>query len=172
MSQFLKSIGGIALAFVGLVAAIIIIFLLIQGGAWLADKVYPILIVLFLIALVITVFILLPLAIFRKTRAFAGFGMYVASYVYGLTVWVWSLLLTYALWGEFGVVVGIFMGGLGIVPLSVVACLFKGMFSIALQVALLGAFAFGVRMFGLFLVASAESINGHDQTLQRTPQTA
>jgi hypothetical protein len=36
---------------------------------------------------------------------------------YGLTVWIWSLLLTYTLWGGFGVVIGILMGGVGIVPL-------------------------------------------------------
>lgn len=46
--------------------------------------------------------------------------------------------------------------GVGIVPLSVVACLFKGMFSIAFQVVLLAAFVFGVRAFALFLIASAE----------------
>jgi hypothetical protein len=32
-----------------------VILLLVQGGAWLADKVYPILIALFLLALVVTV---------------------------------------------------------------------------------------------------------------------
>ena len=140
----------------GVVAASVVVFLLVEGGAWLADKAYPILIVLFLLALVVTVFILLPLAIFRKTRGFAGVGIYVTSYVYGLTVWVWSLLLTYTLWGGFGVVIGILMGGVGIVPLSVVACLFKGMFSTAFQVVLLAAFVFAVRAFALFLVASAE----------------
>jgi uncharacterized protein YacL len=83
-------------------------------------------------------------------------GIYITSYVYGLTVWIWSLLLTYTLWGAFGVVVGILMGVVGIVPLSVVACLFKGLFSIAFQVVLLAAFVFGVRAFALFLFSSAE----------------
>jgi hypothetical protein len=54
------------------------------------------------------------------------------------------------------VLIGILMGGVGIVPLSVVACSFKGMFSIAFQVVLLVAFIFGVRAFGLFLLSSAE----------------
>jgi hypothetical protein len=48
------------------------------------------------------------------------------------------------------------MGGVGIVPLSVVACHFKGLFSIAFQVVLLAAFVFGVRAFALFLVSSSE----------------
>jgi hypothetical protein len=69
VNQFLKSIGSFALGVAGFVAIIAVIFLLVQGGAWMADKVYPILIVLFLLALVITVLILLPLAIFRKTAA-------------------------------------------------------------------------------------------------------
>ncbi len=47
-------------------AVIVILFLLVQGGTWLADKVYPVVIVLFLLTLVVTVFVLLPLAIFRK----------------------------------------------------------------------------------------------------------
>ncbi|PZR76300.1 MAG: hypothetical protein DLM73_03045 [Chthoniobacterales bacterium] len=156
MNQILKNIGGFALGVVGFAAIIVVVFLLVQGGTWLADKVYPILIVLFVLALAVTVVVLLPLAIFRKTRGFAAAGIYVTSYVYGLTVWVWSLLLTYTLWGGFGVVIGILMGGVGIVPLSVVACLFKGLFSIAFQVVLLAAFVFGVRAFALFLAASAE----------------
>ena len=156
MNQFLKKIGGFALRIVGFAAVIVVVFLLVQGGAWLADKVYPILIVLFVLALAVSVLILLPLAIFRKTRGFAGLGFYITSYIYGLAVWVWSLLLTYTLWGSFGVVVGLLMGGVGIVPLSVVACIFHGMFSIALQVVLLAAFVFGVRALALFLVSSAE----------------
>jgi hypothetical protein len=106
-----------ALGVVVCVAIVVVIFLLVQGGAWLADKVYPILIVLFVLALLFTVLILLPLAIFRKTRCFAAMGVYITSYIYGLTVWIWSLLLTYTLWGGFGVVIGILMGGVGIVPL-------------------------------------------------------
>jgi hypothetical protein len=145
VNQFLKNIGGFALGVIGFAAVIVVLFLLVQGGTWLADKVYPILILLFVLTLAVTVFILLPLAIFRKTRGVAGVGIYITSYIYGLTVWVWSLLITYTLWG-----------GVGIVPLSVVACLFKGMFSIAFQVVLLAAFVFGVRAFALFLVSSAE----------------
>jgi len=107
MSQFLKTIGSLAFGVVAFVALIVVIFLLVQGGAWLADKAYPILIILVVIALVITVFIPLPLAIFHKTRGFAGVGIYITSYVYGLTVWVWSLLITYAIWGGVGVAIGI-----------------------------------------------------------------
>jgi hypothetical protein len=76
-----------ALGVVVFVAIVVVIFLLVQGGAWLADKVYPILIVLFVLALLFTVLILLPLAIFRKTRGFAAMGVYITSYIYGLTVW-------------------------------------------------------------------------------------
>ena len=160
MSQFLKTVGSFALGVVAFVAIAAVIFLLVQGGAWMADKVYPILVILFVLALAVTVLILLPLAILRKTRGFAGIGIYVTSYVYGLTVWVWSLLITYTLWGGFAVGIGILMGGVGIVPLSVVACLFKGMFSIAFQVVLLAAFVFGVRAFAAFLIASAERYQG------------
>lgn len=131
--NILKSIGGFLLAIAGMVAMILVIFLLVTGGAWLADKVYPWLILLFALALGISIFILLPLAIFHRTRGFAGLGLYVASFVFGITLWVWCLLTVYTLWGGFAVVIGILMAGVGVVPLAIIAAAIKGLWAIAIQ---------------------------------------
>jgi hypothetical protein len=74
MTDLLKTIGGFMLAVFGLVAVVLVIFLFIADGVGLADKIYPWLILLCAIALAIFVFILLPLTIFRKTRAIAAAG--------------------------------------------------------------------------------------------------
>jgi hypothetical protein len=156
VNQFLKSIGGFALVVVGLVAVSVVVFLLVQGGAWLADKVYPWLIMVFAVAFWVCVFILLPLAIFRKTRGFSGIGIYVASYVFGITLWVWCLLTTYTLWGGFAVVIGILIAGIGIVPLAIIASLTKGLWSIAIQMVVVALVTLGARFAAFALVKSAD----------------
>ena len=89
LMNILKSIGGFLLAIAGIVGLTLAAFLLVTGGAWLADKAYPWILVLFALALGISIFILLPLAIFHKTRGFAGIGIHIASYIFGLTLVGW-----------------------------------------------------------------------------------
>src|SRR5438046_9731864 len=55
--------------------------------------------------------------------------MMIVSYVFGATLWVWSLLLTYTLWGGFWLFIGLFMAGVGVVPLAMIATFFKGMWA-------------------------------------------
>jgi|SRR5882724_5064956 len=153
----LKSIGGFVLGLVGMIAVVTILLLVVRGGTWLADKAYPWLFVLFAIALIVSVFILLPLAIFRKTRAFAGLGIYIASYAFGLTLWVWCLLTTYTLWGPVAVVVGVLMAGVGILPVAIIACITKGLWGIALQMFLIALLTWGARFGANALVESAEA---------------
>src|SRR6476659_3090877 len=144
--NILKSIGGFGLGLVGLIAVATVLLLVVRGGAWLADKAYPWLIVLFALALIVCVFILLPLAMFRKTRAFSGLGIYIASYAFGLTLWVWCLLTTYTLWGPVAVVLGVLMAGVGILPIAIIACITKGLWSIALQMFLIVLLTWGARL--------------------------
>ncbi len=155
--NILKSIGGFLLAIAGIVGITLVAFLLITGGAWLADKAYPWLILLFTLALGISIFILLPLAIFRRTRGFAGLGIYIASYIFGITLWVWCLLTVYTLWGGFAVVIGILMGGVGVVPLAIIAAAIKGLWSLAIQMIVVALVTFGARFLGLAFVQSAEA---------------
>jgi hypothetical protein len=156
LNDLLKTISGFLLGILGLIAIAVIAGLLILGGAWLSDKIYPWLIVAFAIALAVIVFVLLPLAIFRRTRGFSGIGIFIASYVFGATLWVWSLLITYTLWGGLAVFIGLIMAGIGIVPLAIFATLFKGMWSILGQIVLLLIFTLGARFFGIFLISKSE----------------
>ena len=153
----LKAIGGFVLGLIGMVAVTMIMLMLVRGGTWLADKAYPWLIVVFAVALVVCLFILLPLAIFRRTRGFSGLGIYIASYAFGLTLWVWCLLTTYTLWGLVAVVVGVLMAGVGIFPIAIIACITKGLWGIALQMFFVALLTWGARFGAAALVESAEA---------------
>src|SRR5580765_7857213 len=110
MKDTIKLIGSFLLSICILVGAMFLVAMLVKGGVWLSERVYPWLVVLNAIALFVVILVLLPLAIFRRTRAFAGLGIYLASYVFGLTLWVWSLLISYSIWGVIGILVGLFLG--------------------------------------------------------------
>lgn len=155
MKEIAKSIGGGVIVLFAIVAIVLIPVLLIRGGVWLGALLYPWLLALNGITFAITVFLFLPNAIFSSTPRFAGSGMMIASYVFGLTLWVWSLLLTYDLWGGLGLLIGLFMAGVGVVPLAMLATLVNAMWSELGQLVLLLIITFGVRVWGYGLIAKA-----------------
>lgn len=156
MRDSLKAIGGFLIWILVLVGVSLLAFLIIKGGAWLSDKLYPWVVGLAAIAFAILVFILLPLAAFKKTRGVSGTGIFICSYAFGLSLWVWSFLITYTLWGGFGLFLGLMLGGIGVVPLAMLATLFKGMWAILGQLALIALITFGTRVLGLFIASKAE----------------
>src|SRR5262245_8207380 len=115
MKDTLKSIGSFILGICMLAALMLLAAMIIKGGVWLSARVYPWLSLIAIITFFINLLIL-PLALFRATRSFAGKSTYFASYVFGLTLWVWGLLLSYTLWGVWAVIVGLFLLGVGVVP--------------------------------------------------------
>src|SRR3989442_11348576 len=113
MKTTLASIGTGALGIAILLALALIPVLLLQGGVWLSALLFPWLAAINALTLLVTLFVLLPNAVFSSTPRFAGSGMMIVSYVFGATLWVWSLLLTYTLWGGFWLFIGLFMAGGG-----------------------------------------------------------
>src|SRR2546427_3028060 len=111
MKTTLASIGTGALGIAILLALALIPVLLLQGGVWLSALLFPWLAAINALTLLVTLFALLPNAVFSSTPRFAGSGMMIVSYVFGATLWVWSLLLTYTLWGGFWLFIGLFMAG-------------------------------------------------------------
>ena len=129
----------------------------IKGGVWLSAKIVPIgekalpwLFIIIVLAFALDILIILPLGIFKKTRGASGIGLVVSSFVYGLTLWVWALLLTYAIWGLTAVFIGLFIAGVGVVPIAMLATAMKGEWLITGQIILLLVLTFGSRMLGLY----------------------
>jgi hypothetical protein len=155
MLEKLKELGWGLLGIIFMVALIILGGLFIYGGVWISDKVYPWLIPISAIALGVSIFIFLPLGIFRKTRAFAGNGLFIASYVFGATLFVWSLLVAYQLLGVVGILIGLALAGVGVVPVAMFGTIINGLWSLLLELLLITGFTFGTRILGAYLVEKA-----------------
>jgi hypothetical protein len=69
-------------------------------------------------ALCVTVFPIL--AIFKRTRRAAGVGFLVSSYAFGLVIWALSVLIVLDYWGTLAVIIGIFIFGIGVLPMALV----------------------------------------------------
>jgi hypothetical protein len=90
----LKKVGSFALGSVVLLGNFPPIGVLMGGMVWASEKALPWLIVGGNIAFVVCVFVFLPSSIFRITRPWAGLGLYVSSYVFGMGLFAYSCIDT------------------------------------------------------------------------------
>ena len=154
----LKSIGGTLLGiaiFIGLIIATVLFFTL---GAKVAFTISPFINwlagILFVINLVLLLFTIIP-----KARGVVGLMIYISSYVYGLSAWIYGLAVTLALWGWLAVIIGIFLGGVGVVPIGMLAAIFNGHWGIFWTLFLTVALTYGARIIGYALANNADSQN-------------
>lgn len=108
------------------------------------------------VALLICIFILPWLAIFRKTRAAGGAGYVIASYVFGGTLWTMCFLTVWDAWGPFWAVVGVLVLGVGVLPMSLVIFAMGSQWWLFGEVLVIGALALSVRLLGIWLIEKAK----------------
>src|ERR1035438_6796518 len=85
------------------------------------------------IAVLVCIFIFLPLCVFRRTRPWAGAGYVYASYVFGLMLWAYSCLFVVYAWGYGALAVGLIFAGVGVVPVALLAAIFHAEWSVLLE---------------------------------------
>lgn len=154
----LKGAGQSILGFSLIIGILAATALFISGGIYLGKQIYPWLFNISGITIAVVLFFLLPLSLFRRARNFSGLGLLTASWVFGATLWVWGFLLTYQLWGGIALIIGLFLLGVGVVPIAMLATLFNGMWSTLGELALLTGITFGTRLGGAFVLAKAASL--------------
>ena len=147
----LKNIGSVALGLVAFVAISFVVVLLFEGTAAVGRVVMPWLALVSWLTLGVCVLVLLPLSAFRASRFIACWGFLVASYVFGISVWTYGFLVTYDLWGVFGVVVGLVIVGVGVVPIAIIAAIFHGLWSLVFELVALVILTYGSRALALAL---------------------
>lgn len=148
MRATLKDIGRGAAGVAILAALMALPLMFLGGGIWAAERFLPVLFTLSWIALAIVAFILVPLAFFRRTRGLAGALIFGSSFLFGLSLWLWGLLVTFIVWGWVGVLVGIFLMGVGVVPIGMLAMLVEGEWSLLVQMIVLAVVVFLTRAGG------------------------
>jgi hypothetical protein len=169
----IKTAGMVILGLAGFVGLLFVAFFLIGGTAFIADKILPYLIDAGLVVLGVCIVALLPLSIFRATRVVSLWGFFIASYIFGLCVWMEGFLVTYNLWGPGGVFIGLFLFVVGVVPLGIIAAGFHGMWLYVGDLVGGVALTYGARVFAMFLMHTLDrpprrtTSAGSTQTLQK-----
>jgi hypothetical protein len=105
----------------------------------------------FWITLAISIFILGPFALIPPVRFVAAVGFMIASFVFGVIMWCWGFAITYVAWGWVGVIIGLFVAGVGIVPVAMLASLLHGEWEALIGFAVLIVLTFGLRMLSVWL---------------------
>ncbi|MEJ2061521.1 MAG: hypothetical protein P8Y64_13730 [Gammaproteobacteria bacterium] len=152
----LAGLGGILIVIAFISIFSIIAFLIIEGTAWASTKLLPWFSILTWIALFIVLFIILPLAIPKPTRGFAAVSLFIASYIFGVTLWMEGFLFTLVIWGMGAVFIGLFLGIVGVVPIAMLATLIKGMWMPLIEMVVLLIMTFGSRIGAVALAESLE----------------
>ena len=150
--DFLKGSGAVIL-WIGAGVLLLTLGMALLGGAvWVGEKSFVWLLKVCGLAMGVCLLIL-PLLFFRSARVFVGLTYVYASYVFGLTSWVWCLLLAYSYWGWIGLVIGLFSMGVGVFPVALLACSFHGNWSTTLQLLVAGILIFVARGLGGYFVS-------------------
>jgi len=103
---------------------LVVIGLFLRGVVWASQSTLVWLIHAAQIAFALCVLVFLPFCIFKKTRGFAGFGFHMASYVFGTELLAYSCIVAFTIWGYTGLIFGLFLGGVGVVPVALFAALY------------------------------------------------
>jgi hypothetical protein len=156
LKQRLKDVGMCAIGILAMAVLLLVVLLLLHGMVWVSDKVLPWLAYASVIVLVLYILVFLPLSLFRKTRGFSILCYYFASYGFGVTLWAYSCLIAFALWGYVGLILGLVLLGVGVVPIACLASIFHSAWG-TLEILAAGIIlTFGTRGFALYLTSKAE----------------
>lgn len=163
----LKNIGMVLLGLAVVAGLILISVLFIEGAIWATVKLTPILETANELALCATVLLLIPASL-KIGRGLSAVGYLVISYIFGITLWMFGLIVAYAIWGVVGIIVGLGFLGLGVVPVALIASLLHGEWYAIANLAFGIVLTFGTRAFAAFLAAKAD--RERDQALVRSEQ--
>jgi len=154
--ETLKSVGYIILGISFLIGLILLTLFILRGVLWIGEKALPFLINFTNIFAAISVFIFIPMTFLKKTRMWGGFALQLSSFLFGLTLWIYSALVVYMLWGFFGLFIGLFLAGVGVLPVAALASLFNGEWLIIVNLVYMIILTFGARFLGFYILNKAE----------------
>lgn len=162
--QALKSIGGVVLGiiiFIGIIVGAILLFTLgVQASVVIAPYVYAIAGILFFINIATLLTAVIP-----NARGVAGWILFISSYIYGLATWIYGLFVTLSLWGVLAIIIGLFLGGVGVVPIGMLAAIFNGRWDIFFTLLVLIFLTYGTRLIGFALTSSHERRSRDDDSI-------
>lgn len=156
MKEALKKSGVWLLSVAAMVLIMLILGAILFGTAWLGGKIFPALNTIVAYAFLGLLVFTTPLVFFKSTRHIPGTGWVYWSYLLGVSTWILSLLTTLELWGLGAAVIGVLMMGIGVFPVAILACIFKGEWQLLGHLVLCLAILFTARFGGAFMMAKSK----------------
>ena len=156
MKEFFQQLGCFVIGIAVILLLGMVCLLFLKGGLWLSKTLYPVMYDLSIIAFAVSFLVLLPFSLFKKTRHISINGLIIASFVFGAFTWMCSFIVSYDLWGYTGLFIGIFIGGIGVVPIALLASLFNGQWFTLIHIALLLIITLGFRMLSLLIASKKD----------------
>jgi len=159
----LSAIGGLIIIAISTAILLIIYGLIFHGVAKVSTTILPWINRATIISFLLFVIILIPLSLFRKTKAISGIGMRYASYIFGLNAWILGFIYTLSIWGWTAIFIGLVFLGVGVVPIGILALAIKGLWYPCIELIILIIVVFGVRLWGAYLMVRADELSIEDE---------
>ena len=83
-------------------------------------------------------------------------GFFVSSYLFGAALWLTGVAVVYDYWGFFGLILGLLMAGVGVVPLGMLAAALHGAWLEVVNFVVVVGLTFGTRFFALYLASKID----------------
>ena len=112
-------IVGVSLFIIGL----FVISSIIKGFSWFSQTIYPYFLIFGRTIFWLSIFIALPLALIKRTRGIVGICFVLSSWFFGLLLLIQSVIDVHIVWGWAGVLIGLFLGVLTIIPEAFIAAI-------------------------------------------------
>ena len=154
IKETMLGLGGCVFLAALAIGGIALLVMLLRGTPWIAENFYPWTVQAAKVALFFVVPTCSVLSFFRKGRGIGGLGLVLSSYVIGFSLWVWSLIVAYALAGVFWIIVGLLFVGIGVIPIAMVAAALNAQWSVAGQMLIGIIVVYTLRVVGTLLVNS------------------
>jgi hypothetical protein len=149
---FLKGVGSFLLALAVAAVLGLLSFIFIYGAEFVSAWTLPYMASAIRVAMLVCIF-MLPLSLIHKARLVTATGFMISSYVFGICAWMLGLLTTLHYWGVIGVIVGLAIAGLGVVPVAMLAAAIHTSWDEVLFLAVALIFTYGARMLALWIGA-------------------
>jgi len=151
-----ESIAGVLMLLALLAAAALLLALFLMGANWIGKQIMPWLWTISLVALAVVLAVLSPMSAFQRTRGPASVGLLISSYIFGVTVWFFGLLITVTVWGKIAAAIGLMMMGVGVVPIAMLAALLNAQWTVLGLLTGMLVLTFGIRAFAIWAAKSAD----------------
>jgi hypothetical protein len=159
--QTLKWVGGaLGGVLLGIAAMMVLLFLFtlwVYGVAWVSEKILWYVMTAAHITFWVCILILLPLTLFRVTRKVACFGLMGASLIFGATTWILGFLVSLDYWGIVGILIGLILGIVGVVPIGILAAMFHSDWYSVVGLVIGLVLTYGARAFSAWLAVKIDT---------------